>query len=297
MLGGGLERDGELQQRCLVFARGRKHVGHGGLAAREGAGLVEHEDAEFLGGLQGLGIADQDARLRRAPDAHHQRRRRGKAERAGARDHQHGHRRHQRALQGAGHKPPGGKRDRGQPDHHRDEHGRDLVDELLHRGLGALRRRHEADDAGEQRVAAGAGGDAFQQAHAVDGSGKHAAAGRLVDGHALAGEHGFVDGRIALHHPAVECNGVAGTNNESIAGLERGNRHFHQPSLLLHPCGLGLQAHERFQRAGGARFGSRLEELSKEHQRDHGGRGLEVQVLGQAEGQHRNRETVGRAGA
>ena len=70
-----------------------------GLPRGDGAGLVQHDRVELVGGLQGLGRADQDARAGALAGADHDRQRGRQAERAGAGDDQHRHRRHQREGQ------------------------------------------------------------------------------------------------------------------------------------------------------------------------------------------------------
>ena len=60
-----------------------------GLAFGQRAGLVDDERVDLLEALQRLGVLDQHAGLRAAPDADHDRHRRGEPERAGAGDDQH----------------------------------------------------------------------------------------------------------------------------------------------------------------------------------------------------------------
>jgi hypothetical protein len=56
---------------------------------------------------------------------------------------------------------------------------------------------------------------------------KHRSAHALVHRQALAGEHRFVDGRVAIEHRAVHRNPVAGADYHCIAGPNFGHRHFH----------------------------------------------------------------------
>ena len=65
------------------------------LAFGQRAGLVDDQRVDLLQPLQRLGVLDQHARLRAAPDADHDRHRRRQPERAGAGDDQHRHRGHQ----------------------------------------------------------------------------------------------------------------------------------------------------------------------------------------------------------
>ena len=74
---------------------------HGRLALGQRAGLVDDERVDLLHALERLGVLDQHAGLRAAPDADHDRHRRREAERAGTGDDQHrdgGDERHRRSA-------------------------------------------------------------------------------------------------------------------------------------------------------------------------------------------------------
>ena len=73
----------------LGEARGRHDRGHSRLALGQRAGLVDDQRVDLLHALQRLGVLDQHARLGAAPDADHDRHRRGEPERARAGDDQH----------------------------------------------------------------------------------------------------------------------------------------------------------------------------------------------------------------
>ncbi len=91
VLRGVLERAGQPQHlapRCSPSARCDGDQRH--RAGGHGAGLVEHDGVDPAGRLQHLGALDQDAQLRAAPGADHQRGRRGQPQRARAGDDQHG---------------------------------------------------------------------------------------------------------------------------------------------------------------------------------------------------------------
>ncbi len=89
MLARVLDAGGEPQHVVRVEARRRNDRRHRRLAFGQRAGLVDHQRIDLLHALQRLGVLDQDAGLRAAPDADHDRHRRREAERAGAGDDQH----------------------------------------------------------------------------------------------------------------------------------------------------------------------------------------------------------------
>jgi len=79
------------QGKHIVFGsscRGR-HFHHFGLAERQRAGLVEDHDVQVCGVFERRGVLDQDAVLRAAAGADHDRHRGRKTKRVGARDDEH----------------------------------------------------------------------------------------------------------------------------------------------------------------------------------------------------------------
>ena len=136
-----LDARGKPQQNILVEILHRHDGGDLGLAFGQRAGLVDDKRVDFLQALERLGVPDQNAGLRGAADADHDRHRRGEPERAGAGDDQHGHGGDQRVSQ-ARLRPidrPGRKRDQRNGDHRRHEPGGDPVGEPLDRRARALR--------------------------------------------------------------------------------------------------------------------------------------------------------------
>ena len=61
VLGGLFGRGDETQHRRHVDAVGDDDVGEGWFAAGDGAGLVQHDGVDLVGGLERFGGADQDA--------------------------------------------------------------------------------------------------------------------------------------------------------------------------------------------------------------------------------------------
>ena len=82
-----IERGREAEQLSAVDRPERLHVGHRGDARRQGAGLVEHQHRASGEGLESPAALDDDASLRRARDARHDRDRHGEDQRARRRDH------------------------------------------------------------------------------------------------------------------------------------------------------------------------------------------------------------------
>ena len=90
----------EPEQRRLVDASLRRPtVDERGLALGQRAGLVDDDRVDLLQHFQRLGVAEQHAQLRAAAGADHDRHRRGEAERARARDDEHGDRVDERVRQ------------------------------------------------------------------------------------------------------------------------------------------------------------------------------------------------------
>ena len=90
MLAHLLEARGQAQQRGLVDRRRGDDGRERGLAFGQRPGLVDDQRVDLLHHLQRLGVPEQHAELGAAAGADHDRHRRGQAERARARDDQHG---------------------------------------------------------------------------------------------------------------------------------------------------------------------------------------------------------------
>jgi hypothetical protein len=134
----------------FVFAKARKGPNRHDLrlAFGESAGLVDDERVDLFHALQRLGILDEDAQLRAASDADHDRHGRREAERAGASDNQDrdgGDDSVGEARLRAKDRPgcEGGK---GRDDHHGHEPGGDLIGEALDRRPASLCLRDHLHD-------------------------------------------------------------------------------------------------------------------------------------------------------
>ena len=122
---------------------------------------------------------------------------------------------------------PARQRRERQPDHDRDEDGRDAVDEPLDRRLARLRIRDETGDLRQGGVVTDLRRLDDEPARGVDrGAGDRRSLPHL-DRHRLARQHRLVDGRGAGDDDPVGCDLLAGTHDETVADRELGDRHEH----------------------------------------------------------------------
>ncbi len=115
MLARSLDTGGDAQQIVLLNTLYRYDRCDLRLAFGQRAGLVDHQGVDGFHPLQRFGIADQHAGMGAAPDANHDRHRRGEAQRTGAGDDQHAHRGHEtigKARLGTEHRPGAQRRGR-----------------------------------------------------------------------------------------------------------------------------------------------------------------------------------------
>ena len=119
--------------------------------------------------------------------------------------------------------------------------------------------------------------------------------GRLRDGHRLAGDHRFVDGRFAFLDDAVDRNAVARTDAQAIAGMNVVERDVLVAAVGAHaPRALGRQLQQRADRGAGAAAGAQLQHLPEQHQRHDRRGGLEVEGDAAVVAAKRGREDPGR---
>ena len=217
MLAAALQAAGQAQQVGFLDAGGRGQLAEAQLAGGQGAGLVEDHGGDALGTLQGLGVLDQDAVTRRHPGTGHEGGGGGQSQGTGAGDDQHRYGREQTGLQGVAAQQPAEQGDQGQAHHHRHEHPADPIHQLLDGRLGGLGVFHQADDAGQHRLATQGGDLDLQIALAVDGAPHHLVTGALGDRAAFAGEQGFVHLAFALQDAAVGGDALARAQLQAVA--------------------------------------------------------------------------------
>ena len=279
MFGALLQRRSERKQPAFVMVCGKgDDVGQRRLAARQRSGLVDDEHREIGRTFERADVAHEDAGARAPADADGNGGRRRQAQGAGTGDDEDGNGVDQRLREVAGNKDPADEGDERQRAYHRDEHRRDAVGQLLHGRLRRLRLGDAADDPGEQGMLPDAGRAAAQHPLAVGGRREDPVAGALGERHALAREHRLVDAGGAVDHLAVDRDAVAGTDDEDVARQQQRRVDVDQAAVALDTRGLGLQAQQGLDRFRHAQPGARLEQLAKQHQRDHRGRGLEIDV-------------------
>ena len=112
---------------------------------------------------------------------------------------------------------PARERRQREPDHDRDEDGRDAVGEPLDGRLARLRLGHQPGDLGEGRVGADAGGADDQPAGRVHGRAGDLVSRPDVHRNGLAGQHRLVDGGAPLDDDAVGRELLAGPDDEQVA--------------------------------------------------------------------------------
>ena len=303
MLGALLERCGDREHLVTRSGRGRResgggdHVRYHRLAFGEGAGFIEHQCVDAAGGFQRGRVADQHAGARAHAAAHHDRGGCGEPQRARAGDHQHRHRVDGGGGEVAAEPPPTDPGDDGNRDHHRHKHAGNDVRQTLNRCLGTLRVFHQPHNGGERGLLADAGGRAAQQPLLIDRAGIHARAGALRRRQTFAREQRFIYRRFAVQHRTIHRHAVTGPHDKDVARLHIGNVDVDAFAVALHRRGLGLQAHQFFNR--GRRFGARahFQHFTEQHQGDYRGTGLKIHVMRQRPDHYGRAVDIGHGGA
>ncbi len=195
------QRPGHGEHLVAILAVDGHDVGHGHLAGRDRAGLVEHDRVDPPGGLEHRRPGDEHAELRGAAGADQQRGGRGEPERARAGDDQDrggGGECRARSRAGAGPEPPGGG---GEHEHHRHELAADTVGEPLHGGLPGLRALDEGGRLRELGVGPDSGGPHDEAPSERDAPADHVIARCDVDGRRFPGDRRRVDRAGARRPP------------------------------------------------------------------------------------------------
>ena len=274
---GGHGASGGEGEQSVGIAVQRLDVGNVGTFGGKGAGLVEKNRGQAGGGLQRLGVADEDAVAGRDPQRHRDHRRSGKPERAGAGYHQHRHRRQNRGGGIAGDQPPAGQ---GQRRRRRDEAGEPAgyaVGEALDARLGGLGMADEGDHPPQHRLRPHRGGADDEHAVESEGAAGDGVAGAARSRHGLAADHRLIHRRPSGFDRTVHRDALAGAYPHQIAATNALQRH-----ALLAAVGTearrqcGAQGGEGSDRPAGSPPRPRLQPLAGDHQRDHQRRRLEL---------------------
>ena len=211
------------QQVRLVIASNRNEVRQRRSSHGQRAGFVERHYIHLVRQLQRLRIFDQNAIFRRDAGARHDGGGRRQPERAGASDDQDRHGVNQCQLKGMPRLPPRQHRNQRDQQHHRHENGAHLIHQPLNRRFAGLRVFHQADDAGQHGLAAHGAHLHHHAALAIDGAAGKFAADFFTNRQRLAGQHRFINLRLALQQCAVHRETLAGFDDQLVAHQHLGH--------------------------------------------------------------------------
>ena len=166
-------------------------VGDRRAALGEGAGFVEGDGIDAMGGFEGRGAAEEDAEFSAFAGADDDGGGGSQAEGAGAGDNQHGDQGEQGVGEGRGRPQQQPKQSGGQGNaaHGRHKYGGHPVRQPLNGSFRALGFLDQADDVRQGGVCADPGGAETEKAGAVEGGGIDRAAGGFVNRHTFPGKH------------------------------------------------------------------------------------------------------------
>ena len=279
----------------LIFDEtvGRHDIGQRGLAAGDGAGLVEHNRPDVLQGLDRLAGTDQHAALGAEPRTHHDRRRRRQAQRTGAGDDEDrdggenaDHQRRQFGIdpgqegstpeedrpQALAEEEPQREAAEADQDDRRDEARRQPVGEFLDRHFRALRLFDQTDDLRQEGVGADLRGADLQHAFLVDGGADDGIARPLLDRHGFARRDRLVEMACAFDNLAIGRDLGARPHDHDVALDEFGDRHVDLGAVAQHRGGLGTHGDQPLDRLAGAALGACFQ-ITAQHVESHDGGG------------------------
>ncbi|MDR8937501.1 hypothetical protein FEP65_04407 [Burkholderia multivorans] len=268
------------RERKRVVARQVDRVERrdGRLAFGQRASLVECDHGRALREFERLRVLDQHAVPRGDTGAGHDRGGRREAERARARDDEHGNGVEDRGFRAGAGEQPADERQHRDAEDRRHEHGTDAIDEALDRRLFRLRGFDEADDARERRFGADRGRLDDERAFAVDRAGRDGVAVVLRDGQAFARDQRLVDMRAARHDASVDRQAFARPHADDRADAHLRERHVALDTVVDDARAVGPQRVERADRIGRLTLRARFEPLAEAHERDDDGGRLEIQM-------------------
>ena len=276
MLAGPLDACGKPQHVGLGESGRGNDGGDGRLAFRQGAGLVDHQRIDLLHMLQRFGVLDQDAGLRAAADADHDRHRRREAKRAGAGDDQHRDRGDKAVGEARLRTPdrPGGKGEQRDRNHGRHEPAGDLVGHPLNRRAAALRLGDELHDLRQHRVAADLSRSMISAPDWFMVPPMTVAPVSFVTGIDSPVTMRFVDGAAAFDDNAIDRHLFAGPHAQPVADMDLIERHFFLAAVGANaPRGLRREIEQRADGAAGRLARAQFQHLAEQDQHgDDGGR-------------------------
>ncbi len=115
-----------------------------------------------------------------------------------------------------------------------------------------MRLGEQPDDLAERRLGAELLGADLQPAELVDRAGEDGIALTLVDRHALAGEHGLVDGRSAANDRPVDADPLSGPDDDEVSDRQLLDRDLDLGLVANHPGGPRIDVQQRPDGAAGA---------------------------------------------
>ena len=279
MLAALLDGTRKTGKALLIHDVGAHDIGNHGFTRCDGSRLVEHDRFDIMGDLERLGRLHQDAAGSSATRSNHNGSWRGKAERAGAADHEHGDGVRERRGHIGGEHHPYEERHNRDDDDDGDEHAGYLVRYLLDGGLGGSGLVDKADDARKRSVGADAVSPHDEPPGLVQGSARDGIAGVFADRHALSGDDRLVHHAAPFDDDAVNGDALTGLDFEQVANADLLDRHLLNAAIRCAPRSLlRRQVHELGDGIGGLALRPRLEVLAKRDERQDHGSGFEVQV-------------------
>ncbi len=274
---------GEAQQLAFAEARGRKDGSYDRLAVRERAGFIEHHGIDAICHFERFAAFNEDASLGTAPGADHDGGGRGQPQRARAGDNQHRYRVHHGRSKRPEQNPHPEGEGRGRQ-HAQREVAAHHVRQPRHRRARPLRLAHHFDHPAQHGAASHLGGREAEAAGTVEGARINRAARALLNRHALAGEHGFVDGRFARHDGAIHRNAFARPHHHRVAEAHFRHRDF-DFRAVAQDAGVGrLQIHQPPNGCAGLGARPRLQQPACQDERDDGGGSFKVDFVAAARG-------------
>ena len=273
-----LQGQGQAEELLLTDAGGGQNICYLGLAAGDGAGLVQGNNVHFPGLLQGGGGFEQDAVLGAHAVAHHDSHRSRQTQGAGTADDQHGDAPGQGVAKGLAQQQPHHRGDYGDGDNGRNKHAGDLVGHLGDGRLGRGGVGDHLNDLGQGGVLSHPGGLALDKAGLVQGSGRDRVPRAFVHRNALACESGLIHRAVALQDHAVHWDVLAGADHKNVALLDLINGNLRLDAVPNHSGGLGSQLHQTLEGVSGSALGPGLQHLAHSDEgQDHGCR-LKVEL-------------------
>ncbi|MNV25196.1 hypothetical protein D3C71_1162850 [compost metagenome] len=247
-------------------------------AGGQGAGLVEHHRADFMGTLQCFGVLDQNPVACRHAGAGHDRRRRRQAQCARAGDHQHRDGVDQRGFHRCAIQPPADQGCQGNQQHGGHEHLADFIHQFLDRRFCGLGVFHQTDDPRQHGFRTEGLGTHQQPAFTVDRAAGDLVAGLLGHRQALAADQGFVGVALAFNHFAIHREAFAGFDHHQVIEAQGADGDVLLVAIDHPDRPFRAQGFERTDGAGGLALGAAFQVLAQQHQGDHHRRGFEIQM-------------------